>query len=99
MEAYLSKTRIFDLYLNVIEFGPGIFGVEAASQHYFHKSVKHLTPEEIIRLAAVIPKPLSENPAGESPWLKWKMQWILEALKRGNYIDAPVYRSVADNVQ
>jgi len=95
MEAYLSKTRIFYLYLNIIEFGPGVFGVEAASRHYFQKSVSDLSLEEIVRLTAVIPKPLKERPTGDSRWLKWKARWILDALKRYNYIDQKEYEAVA----
>jgi monofunctional biosynthetic peptidoglycan transglycosylase len=99
LEAHLSKDRIFHLYLNVIEFGPGIFGVEAASRHYFHKSVSDLSLEEIIRLTAVIPKPLKEKPTGDSPWLKWKTQWILDGLKRYNYINQDEYQAVAAKLQ
>ena len=72
LEQELPKNRIFHLYLNVIEFGPGIFGVEAAARHFFGKSVGQLNLEEIVRLTAVIPKPLVETPTRTSRWLKWK---------------------------
>jgi len=78
LEDKLSKDRIFNLYLNVIELGPGIFGVEAASQHFFNKSVQNLNLEEIIRLAAIIPRPLVVNPKKDSKWLKWKVEWIFQ---------------------
>jgi len=87
LENELSKDRIFSLYLNVIELGPGIFGVEAASQYYFNKSVQDLNLEEIVRLAAIIPRPLTVNPTGESEWLKWKVEWIFHKLKLYRYID------------
>jgi len=87
LEDELSKDRIFDLYLNVIELGPGIFGVEAASQHYFKKSVQNLNIEEIVRLAAIIPRPLVVNPKKDSKWLKWKVEWIFQKMKLYNYID------------
>ena len=87
LEAELSKDRIFNLYLNVIELGPGIFGVEAASQHYFNKSVQNLNLEEMVRLAAVIPRPLTVNPTKDSKWLKWKVGWIFQKMKLYNYID------------
>ena len=87
MEETLSKNRIFNLYLNVIEFGPGIFGVEAASQYYFHKNVQTLSLEEIVRLAAVIPRPLKTSPNKNSRWLKWKVKWIFHKLKLYKYIE------------
>src|SRR5690606_25146012 len=54
LEAALSKTRIFELYLNIVEWGRGIFGIEAAAQHYFHKPASRLSLDEGARLAAVI---------------------------------------------
>ena len=99
LENNLSKDRIFSIYLNVIEWGPGIFGVEAASQHYFHKSVGQLNLEEIVRLVAVIPQPLKTNPTENSDWLKWKARWILDALRRYAYIDQTEYQAVYDRFQ
>ena len=93
LEKNLSKDRIFAIYLNVIEWGPGIFGVEAASQYYFHKGVSQLNLEEIVRLVAVIPKPLKINPTQDDDWLKWKARWILDALKRYAYIDQEQYQA------
>ena len=87
LEDELSKDRIFNLYLNVIELGPGIFGVEAASQHYFNKSVRNLNLEEIVRLAAIIPRPLTVSPKKDSKWLKWKVEWIFQKMKLYKYID------------
>jgi monofunctional biosynthetic peptidoglycan transglycosylase len=95
----LSKDRIFTIYLNVIEWGPGLFGVEAASQHYFHKGVGQLNLEEIVRLVAVIPQPLKITPTENSDWLKWKARWILDALRRYAYIDQAVYQAVYDRFQ
>ena len=99
LENSLSKDRIFEIYLNVIEWGPGIFGVGAASQHYFHKSVDQLNLEEIVRLVAVIPQPLNIKPTENSDWLKWKARWILDALRRYAYIDQEQYQSVYDHFQ
>lgn len=62
LEKELPKRRILELYLNVIELGNGIFGVEAASQHYFHKSAAYLNKDEAARLAAIIPSPRKHNP-------------------------------------
>jgi monofunctional biosynthetic peptidoglycan transglycosylase len=87
LENELSKDRIFNLYLNLIELGPGIFGVEAASQHYFNKSVQNLNIEEIVRLTAIIPRPLAVSPNEDSEWLKWKVEWIFHKMKLYKYID------------
>lgn len=99
LERNLSKDRIFAIYLNVIEWGPGIFGVEAASRYYFHKGVNQLNLEEMVRLVAVIPKPLKINPTGNDDWLKWKARWILDALKRYGYIDQMQYQATYDRFQ
>jgi monofunctional biosynthetic peptidoglycan transglycosylase len=63
MEAVLTKDRILELYLNVIEWGPGIYGAEAASEHYYHTHASALTREQAARLAAIIPAPLKRKPA------------------------------------
>lgn len=59
LERELSKKRILELYLNVIEWGDGIFGAEAAARHYFKKSAASLTPAEAAFLAAMVPSPLN----------------------------------------
>jgi len=87
LESSLSKNRIFSLYLNLIEFGRGIFGVDAASRTYFGKSVTALNSEEIIRLTAVIPKPLSVRPDQNSDWLLWRCRWITDKLLLYKYIE------------
>ena len=94
LENRLSKNRIFDLYLNIIEFGPGIFGVQAATQYFFNKNVNQLNLEEMVRLTAVIPKPLKETPTRNSGWINWKAGWILDTLRRYKYIDQHEYRLV-----
>jgi len=61
-EAFLTKNRILELYLNVIEWGPGIYGAEAASEHYYRTPASKLTREQAARLAAIIPAPLKRKP-------------------------------------
>ena len=63
MEKNVGKQRILEIYLNISEFGRGIYGVEAASRHYFGKSVSEITPEEAVELAATLPAPVKHNPA------------------------------------
>ena len=58
MEATTDKDRIFALYLNSIEWGYGIFGAEAASQYFYHKSASYLTKQQAAKLAARVPRPL-----------------------------------------
>jgi monofunctional glycosyltransferase len=60
------KPRMMEVYLNVAQFGPGIFGAEAASQYYFHKSASELTRHEAVLLAATLPNPRWRNPAKPS---------------------------------
>jgi monofunctional glycosyltransferase len=70
LEAYLTvlieflwgKRRIMEMYLNVVEFGPGIYGAEAASRAYFHKPAAALSEAEAARLAAILPDPLKWSP-------------------------------------
>jgi len=96
LENQLGKKRIFELYLNVIEFGPGIFGVQAAANFFFNKKINALNLEEMVRLTAVIPKPLKETPTRNSSWINWKAGWILDTLLRYKYINKMEYQVVKD---
>ena len=62
-EYILGKQRILELYLNVIEWGPGVYGAEAASQYYYHVSAARVGREQAARLAAIIPAPTRRKPA------------------------------------
>ena len=64
LEICLPKDRILDLYLNLAEWGDGVFGAEMASRTHFRKSAKSLSPEEAARLAAVLPSPVRWSPKG-----------------------------------
>lgn len=57
LERLMTKRRILEIYLNVIEWGEGVFGAEAAAQHYFHQSAASLQPAQAAKLAAMIPNP------------------------------------------
>lgn len=93
LENELGKNRLYHIYLNVIEFGPGVFGVQAASKYYFNKNVWELSLSEMVRLTAVIPRPLTINAADSSKWLHWKSRWILKKLKKYKFIDQVQYNS------
>jgi monofunctional glycosyltransferase len=90
MEKNLSKKRILEIYLNVAEWGDGIFGAEAASLHYFRKPARDLTPQEAARLAAVLPNPRKYNPAGEQKYVEIRARRIQEIMVRRGIV-APEY--------
>jgi monofunctional glycosyltransferase len=82
MESILSKRRILELYLNVIEWGDGIYGAEAAANHYFAKPAALLTDEESAFLCAMIPGPLTiYNPDKNPARVKERAQWILQIME------------------
>jgi monofunctional biosynthetic peptidoglycan transglycosylase len=85
MEVLLPKRRIFELYANVIEMGRGIYGVEAASQHYFGVSARGLTREQSAMLAAVLPNPKGWDPANPGPMLRWRQQRILRREQNAHF--------------
>lgn len=69
IETFWGKERIMEVYLNVIEMGPGIYGAEAAAQHYFHCSAKHLNAHQAALITACYPAPLKRNPARPSGYV------------------------------
>lgn len=82
IENTLTKRRILEIYLNVAEWGDGIFGIEAAARHYYHKSAKRLSGEEAARLAAVLPNPIKYNPLGKQKYVKNRSRIIYKIMKR-----------------
>ena len=81
IEILWSKERIMEVYLNVIEMGPGIYGTEAAAQHYFHKSAKKLNNSEAAAIAAILPNPLKWSASKPSLYIKKKKSWILRHMQ------------------
>lgn len=80
LEAELSKARILELYLNVVEWGDGIWGVEAAAREYFRTSAATLGPEESALLAGALVNPRLLNPARPTARLKRRQQLILRRM-------------------
>lgn len=80
MERSLSKSRILELYVNIIELGNGIYGVQAASREYFGKKVIELTREEAARLAAIIPNPRRHRPEDSSVYVARRAGLILQRM-------------------
>lgn len=81
MERTLTKSRILEIYLNVIEWGEGVYGIEAASQLYFNKSASDLTRDEATRLAAIIPSPKRHGANEDSQYVARRAQVILQRMK------------------
>ncbi len=84
LEHSLSKSRILELYVNSIEWGRGIFGIEAASQMYFGKSASELSVDEGARLAAVIPSPLRHRPDTDSRYVLRRSKIVLNRMAARN---------------
>lgn len=76
-----GKSRILDVYLNVIEMGPGIFGIESASEHYFHKHAKNLTRKEAAMIIACLPNPKKFTVVPMSSRVAWRYPQILEQMR------------------
>ena len=70
MHKALSKQRILEIYLNVIEWGPNIWGAENAAQYYFHKPASDLTIDESVTLASIISRPLKYHPGEPNPYFE-----------------------------
>lgn len=87
LERSLTKQRILELYLNVVEFGPGIYGAEAASQHYFGKPAAQLSSREGAMLAAGLPRPKTWNPSSGSEAYARRVDRILEIERRLEFLD------------
>ena len=86
LEKKLSKDRILDLYLNVVEFGPGIYGAEAASLHYFGHPASDLSPRQGAMLAAGLPRK-RWNPASDSEYYRASVERILEVQRQLEFLD------------
>lgn len=80
LELFVPKHRILTIYLNVAEFDDGVFGVEAAANHYFDKPAAALTRSEAALLAALLPAPKRFNAADPSPELLERQRWILRQM-------------------
>ncbi|RJQ21564.1 MAG: monofunctional biosynthetic peptidoglycan transglycosylase [Nitrospiraceae bacterium] len=87
IEKTLSKKRILELYLNFAEWGEGIFGIEAASFHYYGKPASELGPEEASRLASVLPNPRKYNPVGTSRYVEKRSRLIYNIMVRRGIVD------------
>jgi monofunctional glycosyltransferase len=90
LELCWPKRRILEMYLNVAEFGDGIYGVRAASEAFFKKPPAHLTQSEAALLAAVLPNPRRFRVASPSSYVQERAHWIAEQMEQ---LGGPVYLS------
>jgi len=80
IELFWSKDRIIEVYLNISEFGPGVFGIGVASEHFFDLNASQLEPDMTARLAAVLPNPKRMRVNPPSPYAKERSRWILKQM-------------------
>jgi monofunctional glycosyltransferase len=86
LEAFLTKRRIFEIYLNVVEWADGVFGAEAAARHYYGISASALNPEQAARLAAMLPRPRYYDRHRDSAYLS---QYAITIRSRMEYVQVP----------
>lgn len=80
VELLWSKERIMEVYLNVIEMGDGIYGIEAASQAYYNKPAAKLNRNQAAMIAAVLPNPIRWTPARPTGYIKGRQSWIMRQM-------------------
>ncbi|MCF4172977.1 monofunctional biosynthetic peptidoglycan transglycosylase [Vibrio sp. McD22-P3] len=85
LELIWGKERIMEVYLNVIEFGPGIYGVEAASQYYFGISANRLSKVQAAQLAVVLPNPYRIKPTPMSDYVNKRTLWVVSQMNNLGY--------------
>lgn len=87
IEIAWSKERILEVYLNSIEMGDGIYGAEAASQHYFKKNAKNLSKTQAAALAAVLPNPREYRAHPPSSYIRSRINWIVGQMRHFGPLD------------
>jgi len=86
LERYLTKRRILELYLNFAEFGPGVYGAEAAARQYFHTSAAALGPAQAAQLAAGLSRPRSWHPGASSRSYQRRVRIVLRRMQQARWI-------------
>ena len=86
LENHLSKKRILELYMNVVEMGERVYGAEAASRFYFHTSAASLSPSQAALLAGCLPNPRLMNPAAPNKRLRFRQRMVLSRMRRWGYL-------------
>ncbi|MCE5211464.1 MAG: monofunctional biosynthetic peptidoglycan transglycosylase [Deltaproteobacteria bacterium] len=93
LERNLSKRRIMELYLNVAEWGDGIFGIEAAARKHYGQSASSLGPREAAVLASILPNPIRYKPNGASKYVSYRSERIYQIMVRRGIV-IPEYEEV-----
>jgi monofunctional biosynthetic peptidoglycan transglycosylase len=93
LDRELGKPRVLELYLNIAEWGDGIFGAEAASRRWFGCSAEALRPAQAARLAAALPNPFTRNPSVKSRTLTRKAARLVRGMHRAGLIDDETYEA------
>lgn len=94
LELLWGKKRILEVYLNIAEFGKGIYGVEAASQHYYGKPASKLSRNEAVRLVLLLPSPRKRDPHQLTPYQQQRVAWVERQMQQlgSKYLD-PILKS------
>lgn len=87
LETHLSKQRILELYLNVVQFGPAVYGVEAAARHYFGRPAADLDADQAAALAASLPRPTSWHPGVETRGYGRAVERVRDRVERCDWLD------------
>ncbi len=98
LEDHLSKQRILELYLNIVEWGDGVFGAEAAARTWFHHPAAALSPAEAVRLAIALPNPITRAPTVRDAELTKKAVRLIRCLRMQGLIGAAQERAALDEV-
>jgi monofunctional biosynthetic peptidoglycan transglycosylase len=86
LERHLTKKRILEIYLNVVELGERVYGAEAASRFYFDRAASALTPNQAALIAGALPNPRVMNPGSPNKRLRWRQRMILSRMRRWGYL-------------
>ncbi len=93
IEKALSKKRIMEIYINVAEWGDGVFGIEAAARHHYGKRARNLSAQEAVRLASVLPNPIVFDPKSTTGYVKKRSRAIYRVMRRRGIV-IPEYEEV-----
>lgn len=97
LESTLSKERILELYLNIAEWGDGVFGAEAAARRWFGVSASDLSPLQAARLAVALPNPFQRSAMNHAAWLERKVARLLRSMRRARLLsDAELAANLAE---
>lgn len=86
LELLWDKQRVLEVYLNIVEFGPGVYGVSAASEYWFRQPLERLSVNQTARLAAILPNPWRYRAEPPSPYVSERAAWIEQQMDKLGYV-------------